>query len=275
MKYCPKCGSPAAEDEVFCGSCGTALPAGTAGQPEQPQQYTYQQQPDQPQQYTYQQPNQQQQYQQQYQYQQPNQQQQNAYGAYNQPAIERARTKREFLQTDGSKYASSCVGAAVLCYISAGVTLIVLVFAMKSYSSLLDVGLLLGLGLGIHLRQNIPCAIILLVFSIINILVMLVTSGTFGGWLLLIAGIIATVNTTKAHNAWKEYQNNTAFYEANPQAYQQMQAKQYSYSQPIHQDKQEPKGDSEPSADEWKCPKCGKINKNYVGTCGCGEEKPR
>ena len=88
-----------------------------------------------------------------------------------------------------------------MCYISAGVTLIVLVFAMKSYSSLLDVGLLLGLGLGIHLRQNIPCAIILLVFSIINILVMLVTSGTFGGWLLLIAGIIATVNTTKAHNA--------------------------------------------------------------------------
>lgn len=26
--------------------------------------------------------------------------------------------------------------------------------------------------------------------------------------------------------------------------------------------------------DEWKCPDCGKINKNYVGTCGCGRRKP-
>lgn len=23
----------------------------------------------------------------------------------------------------------------------------------------------------------------------------------------------------------------------------------------------------------WKCPKCGKINANYVGTCGCGERQ--
>ncbi|WP_294467715.1 hypothetical protein [uncultured Ruminococcus sp.] len=25
----------------------------------------------------------------------------------------------------------------------------------------------------------------------------------------------------------------------------------------------------------WVCPKCGKINQNYVGSCGCGEIKPR
>lgn len=30
-----------------------------------------------------------------------------------------------------------------------------------------------------------------------------------------------------------------------------------------------------PTANEWKCRKCGKINQNYVGTCGCGEIKPR
>lgn len=27
-------------------------------------------------------------------------------------------------------------------------------------------------------------------------------------------------------------------------------------------------------ADEWLCPKCGRINKNYVGSCGCGERRP-
>lgn len=31
----------------------------------------------------------------------------------------------------------------------------------------------------------------------------------------------------------------------------------------------------EPSENEWKCPKCGRINQNYVGTCGCGEVKPK
>lgn len=24
----------------------------------------------------------------------------------------------------------------------------------------------------------------------------------------------------------------------------------------------------------WKCPSCGRINQNYVGTCGCGVNKP-
>lgn len=31
---------------------------------------------------------------------------------------------------------------------------------------------------------------------------------------------------------------------------------------------------AEPAFNEWKCPKCGAINQNYVGTCGCGERKP-
>lgn len=28
-----------------------------------------------------------------------------------------------------------------------------------------------------------------------------------------------------------------------------------------------------PSKGEWKCPNCGKINSNYVSTCGCGQVK--
>lgn len=27
-------------------------------------------------------------------------------------------------------------------------------------------------------------------------------------------------------------------------------------------------------AGTWICPKCGRVNQDYVGTCGCGEEKP-
>ncbi|MBQ9514575.1 MAG: hypothetical protein IJR57_00555 [Ruminococcus sp.] len=36
----------------------------------------------------------------------------------------------------------------------------------------------------------------------------------------------------------------------------------------------EPEPEREPEDHEWKCPSCGKINQNYVGTCGCGAPKP-
>ena len=28
-------------------------------------------------------------------------------------------------------------------------------------------------------------------------------------------------------------------------------------------------------ADVWICPNCGRENQNYVGSCGCGEVKPK
>lgn len=30
---------------------------------------------------------------------------------------------------------------------------------------------------------------------------------------------------------------------------------------------------TEPDETEWKCPDCGRINKNYTGLCACGKEK--
>ncbi|MBQ6153336.1 MAG: hypothetical protein IJJ15_06285 [Ruminococcus sp.] len=38
---------------------------------------------------------------------------------------------------------------------------------------------------------------------------------------------------------------------------------------------QEEEFEREPGDNEWKCPKCGKIHQKYVGTCGCGEPKPK
>lgn len=34
------------------------------------------------------------------------------------------------------------------------------------------------------------------------------------------------------------------------------------------------KREREPSDTEWRCQKCGTINANSVGTCGCGNTKP-
>lgn len=33
------------------------------------------------------------------------------------------------------------------------------------------------------------------------------------------------------------------------------------------------KREREPSDTEWRCQKCGTINANFVGTCGCGNKK--
>lgn len=32
---------------------------------------------------------------------------------------------------------------------------------------------------------------------------------------------------------------------------------------------------TEAKGNEWKCPNCGNVNSNYVGTCGCGTLKPK
>lgn len=33
------------------------------------------------------------------------------------------------------------------------------------------------------------------------------------------------------------------------------------------------KRNRQPQDNEWVCPSCGRINSNYVGTCGCGYSK--
>ena len=51
-------------------------------------------------------------------------------------------------------------------------------------------------------------------------------------------------------------------------------AKQAEVLVPAAEKESEPMPEREPEEHEWKCPNCGKINQNYVGTCGCGEPKP-
>lgn len=187
------------------------------------------------------------------------------YNYSNEKAAPRARTRDEFFQTDGSEFAKSCHTSSGMCFVCAGMTLVIMVFIMHNWLSIIDVGLLIGLGLGIHLKQSSTCAVILLVYGIINWLINLIATGNyFGGVLVLLAGIFGVIKTTKANSAWVEYQSQTERINNNRQLFQQKDANQQEYVE-----------DRMPEADEWKCPTCGKCNKNYVGTCGCGTNKPR
>lgn len=218
MKQCQQCGQLAQDNERFCSVCGTALPetsneavndpnamnqipqaAPVSYQQPDPQQAQYVQQPDfqQPQ---YAQP----------QYVQPQYSQQappptGSFGSYG----PQATTKSEFLKLEeNKKMRNMCNAAGIICYVAAGITLLS-IFLTSSWTSILDVGILVGLGLGIHLKQNRVCAIILLVYSIINTIYILIAMGTFGGWLIIVAGIYAVISTFNVDKQWKLYQQQT------------------------------------------------------------------
>lgn len=68
--------------------------------------------------------------------------------------------------------------------------------------------------------------------------------------------------------------NNSSFFENKPLTFAEQKTatpSQSAQSQPISS---QPKPKQTPGTNEWQCPKCGKIHQNYVGTCGCGEQKP-
>ena len=71
----------------------------------------------------------------------------------------------------------------------------------------LDAFLLLGLALGIHIGKSRACAVIVLVYSILNCLYALISTGKMSGYLIIIAGIYATIYTFKARKEYKDYIN--------------------------------------------------------------------
>lgn len=94
------------------------------------------------------------------------------------------------------------MATAILCYVCAGITAISsLVF--NPYG-LIDAAILLGIALGMHLGKSRVCAILLLVFSIIECVVCLVLTYSFPFW-WLVAGISALVTFNKIEKQYKQF----------------------------------------------------------------------
>ena len=118
-------------------------------------------------------------------------------------------TKKEFLKHPNLK---TCKGgilsAAVFAYICAVISLIYNFFISGGgFTTLIDFAIMVGLGLGIQLAQSRACAIVLLVYSIINMIISIVILGQAGGYLILIVAIDAVIFTFRFQKAWKEYQS--------------------------------------------------------------------
>ena len=180
-KFCTNCGAPLQPGMKFCNYCGTAVPQQAAPVRNTPQQsapnnYSYGSQGG-------------------YNYGTQPAYGQGAQGGYNYGAQNAApvraaepMTKRQYRKVcTEPKYRKSLKTNAIVMYVLAGLNLLLSIAANPM--GLLDVAITLGLALGMHIGKSKGCAIGILVYGIVNIAILLITNGTFSGWLWLILAI--------------------------------------------------------------------------------------
>ena len=105
-----------------------------------------------------------------------------------------------------------CLVAAVLGYISAGITSAVALFNFVDFINVyafIDVAILLTLSLLIHLVRSRVASIILLTYALYNVIVMVMNFGEFAGWWGLVAGVLAVIGSFQCVKEWKAYQART------------------------------------------------------------------
>lgn len=129
----------------------------------------------------------------------------NAYGESAGPVRQPGMTKKEFdKHTNIVNVKKQITGTAIACYVIVGIN--ALLAFMVAFSNILDILLMLGMGLGIHLAKSRVCSIILTVYGAFNMIIMTIANGSVTGWWILVVGIYAIINTFKYQKAWAEYQ---------------------------------------------------------------------
>ena len=90
----------------------------------------------------------------------------NPYAAPNQ--VPQGMSKHDFYHSPlCKKYRGNIIASSVIIYICVGINLLLIAF-LHTYTSLIDVAIMLGLGLAIHLAQSRVCSILLCVYGVIN-----------------------------------------------------------------------------------------------------------
>lgn len=128
------------------------------------------------------------------------------YGMNGMPGGQAPMTKDQFYRHPNiASVKSQIVGAGIICYIVAGLNLVLSFIAGTFFATIVDVLLIVGMGLGIHLARSRVCAIILTVYGALNMIIMTIQQETLSGWWILLAGIYAIIYTFKYQGAWAEY----------------------------------------------------------------------
>ena len=122
-------------------------------------------------------------------------------------------SKNQFYMVHANKRDKGNIrAAAILGYICAAATLL-LGLLMQNYFIIIDVALILGFSLGVHIGKSRACAVLLLIYAIISLIISLITTGQITGWWLIIVGVCGIMGT---FNFYKDYRNYLATFDQQP-----------------------------------------------------------
>ena len=114
-------------------------------------------------------------------------------------------TRREFYKSSEMDSTRKNInGCAIAGYIVAALSLVANLFLLDNPSGIADSVLIIILSILIQTIQSRVAAVILCVYAVINMAIITMYTGRFGGWWILVVGIFAAIHTFKFHKAWKE-----------------------------------------------------------------------
>ena len=120
-------------------------------------------------------------------------------------------TKREFLKTkEMKKVRANITACAALGYALAIGSVVLNVVKSQNYNVILDAVIIITLSLLIHLLQSRVAAILLGVYSLVNVAVLYYMTGKPGGIIVIAIAIYAIIYTFKFQKAWKDYKKSAA-----------------------------------------------------------------
>ena len=99
---------------------------------------------------------------------------------------------------------------AIMGYVIAALSFGINYFMYQSLSGIFDAVLIVVCSLLIQLLQSRDASIILMVYSVLNVVVVVIQTGRLGGWWIAVVGIYAIIYTFKFQKAWKEHKNGDA-----------------------------------------------------------------
>ena len=96
------------------------------------------------------------------------------------------------------------VGAGISAYVLTFINSIIAV-CTQQYGMFFDCGIMLGLGLFIHLASSRVASWLFLAYGVFNFLYYLFFLHEVAGWYIIAVGVLAIISTTKLHKAYDEY----------------------------------------------------------------------
>ena len=120
-------------------------------------------------------------------------------------------TRREFFKSKEMKKLRDSINvSAYLGYAIAIAGVILNYVNYKTFNTLLDAAIIVGACLCIQLLQSRAAAIVLAVYSLVNLALVYVQSGKPGGYTVIVIAVFAIIATFRFQSAWQKYKKEQA-----------------------------------------------------------------